>query len=189
MKKNKLILAGILSACLVSNSVSTVFATVSDSGTATGFSSELQIDAKATTVNVTVPGTAPMVFNADGTDLTPESFTITNNSKIGGVYLDSISLDADGSGWTLLEESADLKTQAKDEKKIKLKIGLEGQEKLIAPTNGSDDSTGAADFSMGDVDIEAEQSATLNFVVERGAFTQDLANAKAFGMTLKFEFK
>ena len=188
MFNKKLLLSSLVCLGVLSSTVTNASA-LTDSATAKGFGSELKIDAKATTVNVTVPTTAPMVFNADGTDTLPSSWTIKNNSKLGGVYLDSISLDAGSSGWSLLSESADLKTQSKDLKKIKLKIGKEGQEKLIAPTNASDDSTGSADFSIGDIDIEANQSQELNFVLERGTYTRDLANSTAFNMTLKFEFK
>ena len=153
------------------------------------FGSELQIDAKATTVNITVPGTAPMIFNDDGTNTLPSDFTVSNNSQIGGVYLSEIALDAEESGWSLLAESADLKTQAKDLKKIKLKMGKEGTMKLIAPTNSTDDSTGTATFASGEIDIPAAGSQKLNFDVERGTFTEDIPNAKAFGMTLTFKFK
>lgn len=185
----KFILTSIISLFALTTVATPAFADVTDSSTAKGFGSELQIDAKATTVNVTVPTTAPMVFNADGTATLPSDCTIQNNSKIGGVYLDSISLDARDFGWKLLQESADLKLQAKDLKKIKLKIGKSGHEKLIAPTNATEDSTGAADFNSGDIDIAASSSETLNFIVERGTFTQDVPNATAFNMTLKFEFK
>lgn len=154
-----------------------------------GFGSELQIDAKATTVNMTVPGTAPMIFNDDGTNTLPSEFTVQNNSKVGGVYLSEIALDAESSGWSLLADSADLKTQAKDLKKIKLKMGKVGVMKLIAPTNTTDDSTGSATFSSGEIDIPASGSQKLDFEVERGTFTENIPNAKAFGMTLTFKFK
>lgn len=177
---NKILLSGALSVGILSSLATNAFAAQ--------FGSELWIDAKATTVNVTVPSNAPMIFNEDGTNTLPTNFTVTNNSKIAGVSLTGISLDSKNSGWTLLSEGTDLKVQAKDLKKIKLKMGKDGQMKTIAPTNGSNDSTGSASWSSGDISIPALGSETIKFEVDRGAFDTPVANAKAFDMTLNFEF-
>lgn len=180
MKMRNLLLAGILSIGLTSSMVTSAFAT--------GFGSELTIDAKATTVNVTVPGTAAMIFNEDGTNTVPSSFTVTNNSKIAGVSLTQIDLDASTSGWKLLADSVDLKTQAKDVKNIRLKMGKDGVMKTIAPSSSTESETGSATFTSGEISIPATQSETIKFEVERGAFTSAIPASKAFGMTLNFEF-
>ena len=174
MNLRKLLFAGILSSGILLGS-----GTVAS---ASNFGSELQIDVKATTINVTVPSTAPMIFNEDGTDTLPSSFTVKNNSKVGGVYLKKIALAAGNSGWTLLDSGADLKTQPKDQKKIKLYIGKKDSEKLISP------STASASFGASEIVIPASGSETLSFKVERGTFSQAVPNSTAFNMTLSFEF-
>ena len=182
----KALLSSLLVAGVLAGTAMPVFA-AEDLGK--GFNSELQIDAKATTVNVTVPSTAPMIFNEDGTNVVPTNFDVQNNSKIGGVFLSDIKLDSVDTGWNLLEESADLKVQAKDTKAIKLKMGKDGVMKLIAPTNGTKDTTGSATFSSGEIDIPAEGTQNIKFEVERGTFSEAIPNAKAFDMTLTFKFK
>ena len=151
-------------------------------------SSAINIEAKDTTVNVTVPGTYAMVFNADGSDTLPETFTIQNNSTVAGVHISTVEVDAGSSGWSVLGESANLKTQAVNTKAIKLKVGEKGNEKIVAPTNGSNDVTGTATLGQSNFSIEASGSKTMNFVVERGAFSNAVASEKAFGMTLNFAF-
>lgn len=178
MNLRKLLMAGLLSSGILLGS-----GTIAS---AKDFGSELTIDVKATTVNVTVPSTAPMIFNEDGTDTLPSSFTVKNNSKVGGVNLKKVALTAGSSGWTLLDSGADLKTQPKDQKKIKLYIGKKGSEKLIAPaTSGT---TGSASFGASEIAIPATGSETLSFKVERGTFSQAVPNSTAFNMTLSFEF-
>ena len=53
-------------------------------------SSVLNIETKATTVDVTVLGSTAIVFNADGTNTTPSNFVISNQSKIAGINLSSV---------------------------------------------------------------------------------------------------
>lgn len=181
MKKK--IISGLLAATMMLSTAVPTFALAGDTKT-----SEITIDAKATTVNVTVPSSAPMVFNEDGTNTLPSNFDITNNSDIAGVHINSIKLDGTDTGWSVLKESADLKTQKKNLKKIKIKMGVSGNEKIVAPTNGSDDSTGTATFGPTDFAVAANETKKVNFVVERGAFTEPVANAKAYDMTIVFDF-
>lgn len=181
MRKNKLVLSGLLSMLILGSAAIPA--------NAAGFGSQVTIDAKATTVNVTVPSSAPMVFNADGTNTVPTNFNITNNSEIGGVHLESISLAADTTGnWKLVNDTVDLKTQAKNTKNIRLKMGASGAEKLINPTSSSAHANGSATFGASDFAIPAKGSKTLSFKVERGAFTTAIPSAKAFDMTLNFDF-
>lgn len=127
--------------------------------------SDLRIDVKATNVNV------------------------TNNSAIAGVYLDSISLDSKTNGWKVVDDSFSLKTMPVDTKDVRIKFGKTGAERLIAPTSGDSAATGIASFQSGEIDIEAGQTQKLDFKVERGAFSKDIADATAFDMTLKFRFQ
>lgn len=151
--------------------------------------SDLRIDVKATNVNVTVPTTAPFVFNEDGNSLVPTNFNVTNNSAIAGVYLESISLDSKTNGWKVVDDGFSLKTMPVDTKDVRIKFGKTGAERLIAPTSGDSAATGIASFQSGEIDIEAGQTQKLDFKVERGAFSKDIADATAFDMTLKFRFQ
>ena len=151
-------------------------------------SSAINIEAKATTVNVTVPGTYAMVFKEDGTNLLPETFTIQNNSTVAGVHITTVEVDAGSSGWTVLGESANLKTQAVNTKAIKLKVGEKGNEQLVTPSGGTKHAQGTATLGQSNFSIEASGSKTMNFVVERGAFSNAVASERAFGMTLNFAF-
>ena len=151
-------------------------------------SSAINIEAKATTVNVTVPGTYAMVFKEDGTNLLPETFIIQNNSTISGVHITTVEVDAGSSGWSVLGESANLKTQAVNTKAIKLKVGEKGNEQIVTPTGGTKASTGSATLGQDNFSIGASSSKTMSFVVERGAFSDAVASEKAFGMTLNFAF-
>ena len=151
-------------------------------------SSVLNIETKATTVDVTVPGSTAIVFNADGTNATPTNFVISNQSKIAGINLSSVELDAGLSGWNLVDDSTDLKVQAVDTKNIRLKVGKLGQEQLVSPSAGSVSSSGTAQLGKALFSIPAKSQEKMNFVVERGAFGQSEAEAKAFDMTLNFEF-
>lgn len=151
--------------------------------------SDLRIDVKATNVNVTVPTTAPFVFNEDGNSLVPNNFNVTNNSAIAGVYLESISLDSKTNGWKVVNDGFNLKTMAVDTQNVRIKFGKTGAERLIAPNSGDSSATGSAVFQSGEIDIEATDTQKLNFKVERGAFSKDIADATAFDMTLKFRFQ
>ena len=46
---------------------------------------DVTIAGEATTIDMSVPTSCPIVFEADGTNTTPDNFTITNNSQIAGV--------------------------------------------------------------------------------------------------------
>lgn len=178
MNLRKLLLAGVLSTSVLVGST-----TIASAGE---FGSSLEIDVKPTTVNVTIPSSAPMVFNEDGTDTLPSNFTMKNNSKIGGISLREVALTSPENTWSLLAEEADLRIQPKDQKKIKLHVGKPEEEKLVAPTSNA--SIGSAKFNLGEISIPATGSETLKFKVERGTFSQPVTNSTAFNMVLTFEF-
>mgnify|MGYP003372017494 CR=1 FL=1 len=150
----------------------------------------VNIAAEATTVNVTMPTDLPIVFNEDGTNTYPTHFNIANNSSLGGIHLASAYLDADGSGWKLLNESTDTTKLAKNTKKVKFYVNS----KIITPatvgdsSNPKQDEIGTASFEEGDFNIEASKNKDLTFKVDRGAFTEASSNANAYKMKLNFEF-
>lgn len=148
--------------------------------------SDVNIEAEALVVDITVPGTASFAFKADGSTVVPENFTITNNNKIATFYLNEASLDAGESGWMVAAEDQSLTA---DEKTIRISMGKEGSEKLITPENGSKDTTGKAVYADTDFLLAPSGSETMSFEIERPVFTEKIDNAKAFGMSLNFEMK
>lgn len=155
-------------------------------------SSEVYITVEATAVDVTVPGggegddsgegtgaeALPIVFKADGSNVYPTNWTITNNSKIAGVTLKSVKLTGTN-GWELLGSDTDTKTLAADSKKIKFYMGKPNQLEQIVP-NGT--------TLASPITIPAEGSQTFGFKVDRAAFSQAQNASKAFDMLLVFEF-
>ena len=147
----------------------------------------VDIQAKATTVNVTVSDTAAFVFNEDGTNTTPSNFTVTNNSEIAGLHLVSANFTQEADkGWTIEDQNYSFKTMAKDTKKVALQLGAEG--KLKDVIKGTDGKTGKATFGANDFQLPAKTSKTVKFGVKRGAFSQAVANETAFKMVMNYEF-
>lgn len=151
------------------------------------FATEVSIETKATTVNVNVPSTMAVVFNEDGTNTLPSDFTVTNNSKIAGVSLVKIDVDAGSTGWQFCKDTVDLKTRPADTKEIQFTAGKQGVTKLVAPTSEKG-VTASAIFNSGEISIPASGSETLAFSMERVAFKQAESSSKAFDMTLTFDF-
>ena len=183
MKKKFLTLA----ICLTTLATTTIPAFASEVR-ATAGNSEVQIKTEATTMNITVPGDAAlMVFKADGSNELPKNFNITNNSQIAGVHITDIKLSS--AEWQLGNDTVNTKTLPKDEKTIKMEIGLAGTEKKVVPDSSAVKAkTGTATFGEADFVIPATETKTLNFKVERGAFTQASEAAKAFDMNINFAF-
>ena len=180
MRKVKVLLAALLS-------VTTVFGAMIPTHAA---SSEVQIEIEATDMNVsvTVPSTLPIVFHADGTNTFPTNWTIENKSAIAGIHLTGVEMDAEKTDWRLLEGSVDVKMQSADCKSIQFFMGKENALKLIVPTEGTESAKGAVTFEKVDISIPAGGKQNISFDVERGAFTQTEASAKAFQMVLNFAF-
>lgn len=178
MNKLKKTILGILTATTVLgiNSMPTLAAT------------DVSLDVKGTSINMTIPTSAPIIFNADGTNTVPTNFGITNNTSIAGVHLSNVTLDAKTSGWKLLDSTEDTKLLGANSRNIKFSIGKKGSLKLIKPTTGKLDSKGSYTFASNDIIIPASGSQILDFNVDRGAFTSDTTSANAFSMTLNFEF-
>ena len=156
--------------------------------------SSFTVDAKATNVNVTVPTTAPFVLDENGDALVPRNFRVKNNSAIAGIYLESISLDSKTNGWEVVDEDFDLKTMDVDSKKIRVTFGKKDGNTMkvvdpVSPNARGTSKIGSATFASGEIDIEAEQTQKLDFKIDRGAFSQAVANGNAFDMTLRFRFQ
>ena len=154
-------------------------------------SSDVKIEVKETTmdnVSVTVPTTIPIVFNADGSNTLPTNWTIENVSTIAGIHLAKIDMDAGSSGWKLLADSQNVKNLSKDTKSIKFSVGKSGALKLVAPTSGTESTSGSVTFGNTEIEIPSGETQVLSFGVERGAFTKSEASAKAFDMVLTFNF-
>jgi len=154
-------------------------------------SADVNIEVKATTmdnVSVTVPTALPIVFNEDGTNTLPTNWTIENISSIAGIHLSTVDMNAGASGWKVLSASQDTKTLSKDTKSIKFSLGKSGALKLVAPTSGNESATGSVSFGDTEIAIPSGKTQVLSFDVQRGAFTKDIATAKAFDMILTFNF-
>ena len=183
MKKLKVLVAALLS-------VTVVLGTTVPSQAA--MSSDVNIEIKQTTmdgVSVTVPTMIPIVFNADGTNTLPTNWTIENLSTIAGIYISHIEMDANDSGWTLLGQSENVKDVIAGLKKIKFYVGDESDLKLVEPLEGTESEKGRAIFGRDVFQIKSGETRVLSFDVERGAFRQNEASAKAFGMELFFDFR
>ena len=154
-------------------------------------SSVVNIEVKATTmdqVSVTVPTLLPIVFNEDGSNTLPTNWTIENKSTIAGIHLKQIDMVSKGDVWKLLADSRDTKTLSADTKAMKFSIGKEGELKVVAPTEGTEHSSGQLEFATGEISIPSGKTQKLDFGVERGAFTESQAYAEAFNMVLTFRF-
>lgn len=131
----------------------------------------VNITAEPTALNVTVPTTFAISLKADGTAVVPSNFTIANNSKIGAVKITKIMVSAGTKGWKLVSGATSLVGRPVDTKELKLGI-VDGTDKWIDPATG---------LVLNKV-IAAESNTTLQFKVERTAFSTALDDAGAFTM-------
>lgn len=181
MKKIKVLVAALLSTCVVAGGILPVNAA----------SSDVKIEVKATNmdnVSVTVPTTLPIIFNEDGSNTLPSNWTIENISAIAGIHLSEIRLNSNNTGWQVLAASEDTKTLSADTKSIQFFAGKEGALKLVAPTSGTASGSGLVEFGDAEISIASGETEVLRFNVARGAFTQAQTSAKAFDMVLTFNF-
>lgn len=153
-------------------------------------SSEVQIEVKATDMNlaVTVPSEIPVIFNEDGTNTYPTDWKIKNESTIAGIYLSQVHITGDSNGWLLLGSSVDAKALPANTKKVKFFMGKNGALKQITPPGPEESIVGMHEFNKQDIQISAGEEAQIEFMVERGAFTEAADMQKAFDVTLTFEF-
>lgn len=182
MKKIKVLLAAVLSITVVLGTAVPTFAAepVSDV--------KIEVNATDMNVSVTVPSTLPIVFCEDGTNAFPEHWTIRNVSALAGIHLKQIDMNAGGTGWTLVKDAQQVKTQIANGKAIRFSAGILGTMQLVQPDNGSESEKGTAMFGETDICIASGETQDIIFDVERGAFTETQVSAKAFTMELTFEF-
>ncbi|MBS6799149.1 MAG: hypothetical protein KH297_04625 [Firmicutes bacterium] len=77
------------------------------------------INVPATVIDFTVTEKINMTGSANSNELIVDSLSVTNNNAIGVLNINSIQ--ANGvNGWTLVDDSMDFKTIAKDAKKLSL---------------------------------------------------------------------
>ena len=148
-------------------------------------SAEVGIEIKATDVNVavTVPSQVPIVFNEDGTNTYPENWTVTNESKIAGVYLLQV-IFTPTSDWEFLSLGEHAKDLPANTKKVRFFVGTEEHMNEAHVAAG----LAGATFYNSDIRLPASTSKEIKFEVERGAFTQGVDMHKAFDMELDFSF-
>lgn len=182
MKKVKVLLAALLSVTVVLGTAVPTYAAEPKA--------EVKIEIEATDMNVsvTVPSVLPIVFNADGTNTFPDNWEIQNVSAIAGIHLTEVALDAESSGWLLLDGEQDVSELKAGTKAVKFYTGNEGALKLVQPTEGTQCKTGSVTFEESELSISSGEKEKLSFQVERGAFKQTQASSKAFNMLLTFDF-
>ena len=181
MKKVNIVIAAVLSMVVVFG------ATIP----AQAASSDVNIEIKETTmdqVSVTVPTALPIIFNADGTNTLPTNWTIENRSTIAGIHLAEVQMTAGDSGWTLLASTENTKKLPVDSKAMQFSLGKEGELKLVSPSAGRSNASGSVSFEADEISLESGETQVLSFGVQRGAFTESAAAAKAFDMVMRFEF-
>ncbi len=154
-------------------------------------SADVNIEIKETTmdqVSVTVPTALPIIFNADGTNTLPTNWTIENRSTIAGIHLAEVQMTAGESGWMLLSAAENTKKLPVDSKAMQFSLGKEGALKMVTPSAGRSNASGSVAFEADDIALESGETQVLSFDVQRGAFTESEAAAKAFDMVMRFEF-
>ena len=181
MKKFKVLVAALLTVTVVLGGAVPTYAASTD---VTIEVNETSMDG----VSVTVPSVLPIVFNSDGTNTLPTNWTIQNTSTIAGIHLSEIAMDVGESGWVLLGATESTTGLVSDTKAIKFYVGKGNSLKVVNPEDGIMSATGNAVFGAQDIAIPCGSTQVLSFKVDRGAFTITEAAAKAFDMTLSFNF-
>ena len=179
MKKINVLLAALLS-------VTVLFGAAVPANAA---SADVNIEIKATTmdgVSVTVPTQLPILFNADGTNTIPDNWNIKNVSSIAGIHLEKIDMTVNG--WKLLPQSATISELPVNTHSLRFYAGPEGNVKLVAPKDGTENAVGSVTFDKTEFSLESGTDADLLFNVERGAFDVDKSAPEAFEMVLTFKF-
>ncbi|MDO4649560.1 MAG: hypothetical protein Q4B26_12995 [Eubacteriales bacterium] len=150
-------------------------------------SANVMVTIEETDVNaaVTIPSTIPIIFNADGTNTYPTNWTITNNSEYASIKLSSVTGSTMTTGWKLLSELDEMKDVGKDSKKMKFYMGIPGKMEMLY---GNTVTNLTLLYDNEGIPIEAGESETINFEIERGAFTKAVEEAVAVELTLNFEF-
>ena len=196
MKKTKIFVAGACAVALASaiavpafgaglgqtDATATGTATVTDLNT--GGSANLSIKTEKTTVSITVPTDAAIVFAADGQNYAPTNFNITNNSLVSDVNLTKIEVKPTGD-WSIVSAGTAI---GKDQHKLAMKLGESGSEATTTD--------GTYDYSATPIKIAKKLNAstpatatTLSFIdIERASFTSTQDFNDAFTMKMTFDW-
>lgn len=153
-------------------------------------SAEVTFEVKETDINVavTVPSQVPIVFNEDGTNTYPQNWTIANKSQLGAICLDQVELTQAEGGWMFADTVVNMSLKPADTRVVKFYIGKPGNLKIIYPDGAEIYPNGVRPFFDNEIAIPAGDELTLEFKVERTAFTESIDMHKAFDMELKFSF-
>ncbi len=143
-----------------------------------------QVEQSDVTTAVTVPGQLPIIFNANGTNTYPTNWTVYNNSELGAVRLRTADL-VTRNDWDLVNETTDIKTNARDSKQIKFYMGAPNELRIFKPSSDSSRLSFEEEY---EIVIPAGGSQKFEFKVERGAFKTALAEHIAFDLVLTFEY-
>lgn len=176
-KKYRALLVAVLSFTMLAGATMTT--------NAAGTNVMFTVEATDITTAVTVPGTIPITFNADGTNTYPTNWAITNNSENASIKLTTITASLVRSAWRLLYNTDSMKDVTCDTNKIKFYMGVTGNMQFMAP-----DSTGVGHINYGNsgIKIEAGESKVFSFEVKRGAFSESREEALGMELTLNFEY-
>lgn len=143
-------------------------------------SSTITIETEASTINVTVPTNAAFVFKADGTNIYPSNYEVTNNNALTAITLDAIDFEG-VNGWSLTTEDDTFQV---DVKKFALKMGLKDNTLSVVDVNDGVSFSGDTEIK-----IAPQSSKTLGFDAKRGVFSEPVTTENAMQMTMHFDWE
>lgn len=142
-------------------------------------STEVSIETKQFTSDVTIPTSLAMIFNADGTSVVP-TLPIQNDMNTFDVKLNSITADFSTSDWSPVNSGSSF--DVLDAKNIAL--GFNVTDSGFKTFNVTDSNTSVCDNLA--IAIKPSEKFDLNLEVEKASFTTSSSTAKAF--TLEFDY-
>lgn len=143
-------------------------------------SSNITIEAEASSINVTVPNNAAFVFKGDGTNVYPSNYEVTNNNAHTAITLNKINFEGVNS-WSLTDEND---TFQADQKKFALQMGARGNK--LSAVDVNDGVVFAGDT---EIKIAPQNSKTLDFEAKRGVFSSPVTTENAMQMTMHFDWE
>lgn len=143
-------------------------------------SSNITIETEASTINVTVPTNAAFVFKADGSNVYPSNYEVTNNNGLTAITLDAIDFKGIN-GWSLTDEED---TFQADVKKFALKMGLKDSALSVV-----DKDNGVSFAGDTEIKIAPQSSKVLGFEAVRGVFSEPVTTESAMQMTMHFDWE
>lgn len=185
--KKKMIGVGVSAAMAAAMCVPAIaFAAGDSTGVVSPSSTDINIEAKATTVKMTVPTTATFVFNEDGSNTYPTDFTITNNSSAKVVLQKAVFTEVNS--WKLQEVGYDF-SNTKDARELSLKLGNK-EETLVDVAKNETSSKWEAEFNYNlnkNGVTDGSDSLTFGWEADRGYYATAISSEKALTMELHFD--